>query len=137
MRLLKLKQEDRLAVKHLDKEIKRTSKHKRRRLREKLADGRESAAPSFETQFVKRPLNLEVTKEVPPAKVDPDEFTTFMNSLQPSSDTTSAVQILKFDPPVSLKASLLAAMTMKLKTKCRQYRTKSEPKFSRSHRTSS
>lgn len=76
-----------------------------------------SPGPSNTNNVLKRALALYGVRDVTLSKVNPEAFTDFMRILQPSRQNVPAVQILTFDPPGSFKASLLAAVIMRLKYK--------------------
>lgn len=62
-------------------------------------------------------LAFDSINDFAPIKVDPDAFTNFMSSLQPPLSRASLVSGLYFDPQVAFNASILAAVTLHLKSK--------------------
>lgn len=75
----------------LYKEIKRLSRRNKRRLQHQIADYLAKETPETECKLIKRALAHQGETEVAPVKVDPDDFTAFMESLQPPLERTPIV----------------------------------------------
>lgn len=104
-------------AKDLDKKIKRRFRLNKRRMTRNLADELENANPTTEGSIMKRALALEGNNEVAPTKVDADDFTNFIQSMQPSLQTTPIVHINKFEVPDSFLQTLITAITIQVKSK--------------------
>lgn len=109
-RLLRSKDpSDKAKARQLDREIKHTFRRNVRRLKSRLADEMANENPQTQSSVIKRALALNGVRDVAPVKVDPDAYTSFMESLQPNPNTPQ-VQMQTFTLPVSFRASLLKAI---------------------------
>ena len=97
-------------AKKLDKEIKREFRRNKRALTSTIADEIANQNPSRDSVLLKRLLQIDNNHSVTSHSIDPDEFTDFMSTLQPSSSLTQTVPIMCFTLDLSFKANLLSAI---------------------------
>lgn len=104
-------------AKDFSRKIKRRFRLNKRRIKLQLADELANANPTTEASIMKRALALEVQNAVTPTKVDADDFTKVIQSMQPSPDTTKVVHVNPFQVPDSFLQTLIASITTQLKSK--------------------
>lgn len=100
----------------IDGQIKKKHKHNLRKLQEQVGDLLENNVPGQESVLTKSLLSLHREEPVADHEVDPDKFTLFMSSLQPSN-----VPLIGLSPsqdlPASFKTSIAAALAKANKKK--------------------
>lgn len=107
---------DKAAAQILNKRIKRTFRRNVRELRKKLGDEMASSSPGRQSQMLKSAIALGAKRDVDPAQVNPDEFTSFMAQLQPTPREAPTVKPIPFNVPPSFRQALLNAL-LRLKKK--------------------
>lgn len=108
---------DQVKAKALDKEIKRKFRKNMRRLQNQISDDFAEGDPMTECALLKRALAIQGEPDIASMRVDPDSFTTFMESMQPLPATTPIVEVKRFEVPETFIASLRTALMFKLKPK--------------------
>lgn len=109
--------EDKEAAARINKHIKRMFRRNKRNLKLQIADELENGNPAEDLRLLKRALAVDGLRDVAPVQVDPDKYTEFMAELQPPAESTTLVETLPFTVPDTFRASLLTAITQKLKPK--------------------
>lgn len=87
----------------------------RRRIEAHIAGHLAKLNPKTEFSIVKRSLPLDGNTEVSQAKTNPDDFTSFMEILQPPQDTTLLVHANCFEVSDSFLKTLISEILTKLK----------------------